>query len=134
MSINPVPAVGNATNSAPTTGGVRPFHGRTSEHQVPSAQPNSGPGPRQEIRQRSQTSEPSETAKDEVQVQRDSESNGQIVIRYLDHAGQVILQVPSSQVLGLARAIERALEEQATRRSSVSQERELGERRTTDGR
>ena len=134
MSINPVPAVGNATNTSLTTGGVRSSHVRTSEPQGASPQPNSGPEPRQEIRHRPQTSETFETAKDEVQVQRDNESNGQIVIRYLDHAGQVILQIPSSQILGLARAIERALEEQATRRDSVSQERELDERRTTHGR
>jgi len=134
MSINPVPAVGNATNTLLTTGGVRTSHARTPEPQGPPTQPNSGPEPRQEIRHQPQTSETSEIVKDEVQVQRDGESNGQIVIRYLDHAGQVILQVPSSQILGLARAIERALEEQATRRSSVSQECELGERRTTDGR
>ena len=134
MRFNPVPAVGNATNITLTVGGVRSSHVQTSEPQVPSPQPNSEPEPRQEIRHRPQTSETLETAKDEVQVQRDGENNGQIVIRYLDHAGQVILQVPSSQILGLARAIERALEEQATRRSSVSQECELGERRTTDGR
>jgi uncharacterized FlaG/YvyC family protein len=134
MSINPVPAVGNATNTSLATGGVRSSHVRTPEPQGPSPQTNSGPEPKQEIRHQPQTSETLETAKDEVQVQRDSESNGQIVIRYLDHAGQVILQVPSSQILGLARAIERALEEQATRRNSVSQERELGERRTTNGR
>jgi len=113
MSINPVPSVGNATNATLTPGGARSLHVRTSEPQGPSPQPNSGPEPKQEIRHRPQTSEISETAKDEVQVQRDGESNGQIVIRYLDHAGQVILQVPSSQVLGLARAIERALEEQS---------------------
>lgn len=134
MSINPVPAVGNANHTSLTTGGVRSSHVRTSEPQGASTQPNSGPEPKQEIRHRPQTSETLETAKDEVQVQRDSESNGQIVIRYLDHAGQVILQVPSSQVLGLARAIERALEEQATRRADVGHDRELVERRTTDGR
>lgn len=134
MSINPVPAVGNATNTSLTTGGVRSSHVRTSEPQGPSTQPNSGPEPKQEIRHQPQTSETLETAKDEVQVQRDSGNNGQIVIRYLDHAGHVILQVPSSQILGLARAIDRALDEQATRRNSVSQDRELDERRTTDGR
>jgi len=123
MSIDPVPAAGYTTNASLTTAGVRSSPVPTSEPQVPSTQPNSGPEPTQEIRQRPQTSESSEIPKDEVQVQRDSESNGQIVIRYLDHSGQVILQVPSSQVLGLARAIERALEEQAKHRAGGANSR-----------
>jgi len=51
-----------------------------------------------------------ESLEDEVQVQRDS-STGAIVIKYLDQAGNVVLQVPSSQVLSLARAIEKDLSE-----------------------
>jgi len=49
-------------------------------------------------------------AQDAVQVQR--ETGNQIVIRYLDRCGQVIVQVPSSQVLELEKAIEQALEAQ----------------------
>jgi hypothetical protein len=134
MSINPVPAVSNAINASLTAGAGRSSSARAPGPHEPSPRPNSGARPIQEIQQRPQTSETLEIPKDEVQVQRDSASNGQIVIRYLDHSGQVILQVPSSQVLGLARAIERALEEQATRRSSVSQDEVLGERRSTNGR
>jgi hypothetical protein len=46
-----------------------------------------------------------ESPQDEVQVQRDGQLNGEIVIKYLDGGGQVILQVPSSQVLNLNRSI-----------------------------
>jgi uncharacterized FlaG/YvyC family protein len=52
-------------------------------------------------------------SQDEVRVQRDSGVNSQIVIKYLDSKGNLILQIPSSQVLGLARAIEQALEDGA---------------------
>ena len=134
MSINPVQTISYATPASPTTAAVRSSHARTPDPQGPSTPPNSGPEPRQEIRSRPRTSEGSEIAKDEVQVQRDSESNGQIVIKYLDHSGRVILQIPSSQVLGLARAIERALEEQATRRASASRDQLPGERGSTHGR
>jgi len=57
----------------------------------------------------------------QVQVQRDSESNNEIVIKYVDRSGNLILQIPSSQVLGLARAIEQALAEQATERENARQ-------------
>lgn len=63
------------------------------------------------------TSPPSEMPRDEVQVQRANDGSGDIVIRYVDPHGNLILQIPSSQVLGLARAIERALEEQASQKS-----------------
>src|SRR5437879_4370787 len=98
MSINPVPAVSNATNAS-LTGGAGRSSSAPGPHE-PSPRPNSGAKSIQEIQQRLQTSETLEIPRDEVQVQRDSASNGQIVIRYLDHSGQVILQVPSSQVLG----------------------------------
>jgi uncharacterized FlaG/YvyC family protein len=66
-------------------------------------------------------------------VQRDDESNGQIVIKYLDHSGQVILQIPSSQVLGLARAIEKTFEEQASHRGNASQKTVLSKGVTANG-
>jgi len=56
---------------------------------------------------------------DEVQVQRTNGVSGDIVIRYMDAHGNLILQIPSAQVLGLARAVERALEEQAGRKPSA---------------
>lgn len=44
-------------------------------------------------------------------MQRDSATNGEIVIRYLDQRGNLILQVPSSEVLGVTRGIDQALEQ-----------------------
>ena len=50
----------------------------------------------------------------EVKVLRDSQVQDQIVIKYTDtKTGNVVLQVPSTQVLGVARGIYEELQEQA---------------------
>src|SRR5258708_27568971 len=69
-----------------------------------------------------------ELPQDEVQVQRDSEANGEIVVKYLDPAGDVILQVPSSEVLKVAHAIGQDLARESKSRSatSVTQARNAG--------
>jgi len=58
---------------------------------------------------------------DEVQVQRDSGTNGDIVIKYMDHFGNVVLQIPSSQVLGVAHAIDQELAQEAKARAVASE-------------
>ena len=70
---------------------------------------------------------------DEVQVQRVNGAGGDIVIRYLDASGNLILQIPSSQVLGLARAVEQALEEQANRKPGASENLLPGQGEAFDG-
>ena len=70
-------------------------------------------------------------AEDAVQVQR--ENGKQIVIRYLDHSGAVILQVPSSQVLRLQQAIESQLE-QADNRKRENESKQIPTGGNTDGR
>lgn len=62
-------------------------------------------------------SAPPELPQDEVEVQRDPAGSGQIVVKYLDAKGNLILQVPSAQVLKLARSIEQALDSQAKSRT-----------------
>jgi hypothetical protein len=52
-------------------------------------------------------------------VQRDPETT-EIVIKYLDRSGSVILQVPSSQVLGVAHAIDQDLAQEAKVQASAS--------------
>jgi hypothetical protein len=42
---------------------------------------------------------------DEVQLQRDSELQNELIIRYVDGSGNLILQVPAEQVLRFQRAI-----------------------------
>jgi len=131
MSINPVQENLTVADARPATQAIRPRAAVTSEARPPHSKP--GAEPIRDAPQAPRPSESSEIPRDEVQVQRDSESNGQIVIKYLDHSGQVILQIPSSQVLGLARAIDKALEEQASRRANASQNTVLGKGVTSNG-
>jgi len=122
MSMNPATQIGRTADATSAAEPVRPG-AKSSRFQDGTAgsRPVSDPDSKQEIATRRHTSQAAELPRDEVQVQRDTESNGQIVIRYLDQSGQVILQVPSSQVLGLARAIEQALEKQAKDRTGKAE-------------
>ncbi|HXJ85946.1 MAG TPA: hypothetical protein VMS18_03960 [Candidatus Binatia bacterium] len=131
MSINPVQENLAAAGAQPATRAIRPQSAVTPEVRPPHAK--SGAEPMRDAPPAIRPSESSEIPRDEVQVQRDNESSGQIVIKYLDHSGQVILQIPSSQVLGLARAIEKALEEQANRRGNASQNTAVSKGVTSNG-
>ncbi len=103
MSINPVAAF--ASNSLASNLGVAPRPASNKSDLEPRPTRESKPP----------QSEPVsfELPQDEVQVQRDPAGSGQIVIRYLDSKGNLILQVPSSQLLGLARSIQETLSAQA---------------------
>ncbi|HEV2398256.1 MAG TPA: hypothetical protein VGS27_15045 [Candidatus Sulfotelmatobacter sp.] len=92
---------------------------------------DSGTRPKQEIHGSPSSARSPEMTADEIQVQQDRQTHGRIVIRYLDHAGDVILQVPSAQVLGLQQAIEQALEQQAKLQTENNQA--IDEGATTDG-
>jgi hypothetical protein len=85
---------------------------------APCAGSISGTNPKPEIASVQNETHSLEASRDEVQVQQDG-GDGKIVIRYLDGSGNVILQIPSSQLLGLSRAIGEALDEQAKIRSSA---------------
>lgn len=107
MSINPV--------SAPSAPAEMP--GATA-HRLASpatAPPISGRAPKQETAAVQDNSFTPKLHKGEVEVQRDMQSGGKIVVRYMDSSGDLILQIPTEQVLGIARAIDQDLErEQAT--------------------
>jgi len=119
MSINPAQAIGS-TADLPSAIPEDRLHSNPNSRVSPSPAPTtSGTEPTREVLDKHKASASAEVPQDEVQVQRDNASNGQIVIRYMDRSGQVILQVPSSQVLGLARAIERALQDQAQKRTTA---------------
>lgn len=113
MSINPVPATGSIDPGVAGETAVRRNAARVPQPQTASSQPDLGNKPKVEIRAARTDSTSAPAPRDEVRVQRDEEANGQIVIKYVDESGNLILQIPSSQVLGLARAIEQALQEQA---------------------
>jgi uncharacterized FlaG/YvyC family protein len=119
MSINPVPGIGSATDPQSASAGHRAAPSSTAGARAESTQSNSGTAPKQEIQKTQKTPAPAAEPQDEVQVQRDQETNGEIVIRYLDRSGDVILQVPSSQVLDVTRAIDANLQQEAKVRTDA---------------
>jgi len=106
MSINPVQ---NPNTASPMPEASEPLASVRLSPASHSA-PNLGTVSKRESHMVQDQPVPEEIAKDEVQVQRDSQAGGAIVIRYLDAHGNVVLQVPSSQVLELARSIRQDLE------------------------
>jgi hypothetical protein len=62
----------------------------------------------------------SELPQDEVEVQRDSQADDQIVVRYMDDKGNLILQVPSQQVLSVAHAIGQDLQREQKARTEAA--------------
>ncbi len=119
MSINPVQ--GSEANQA-SFAEARAREEQASPAAGNPAQPDSGNAPKPEVPTPPIVPASLEMPQDEVQVQRDSEINGEIVIKYLDHAGEVVLQVPSSQVLALQRAIGQDFQAAAKARENVSPE------------
>jgi hypothetical protein len=103
MSILPVSITGSAAEIPASQGPVGapgPAPGRHDSGTPPNPEPARPPN----------VSSLSEVGEDEVQVQRDSQNNGEIVVRYVDHSGNLILQMPTQQVLNVTRAIEEDLE------------------------
>ena len=118
MSIDPVAAIRPAPDSA-AAGTVVRDRGASPDPR-PVSRPDSGTRLIQESHSAKLSAPPPEMLQDEVQVQRTNDGRGDIVIRYVDPHGNLILQIPSSQLLGLARAIDHALEEQASQKSNAS--------------
>ena len=107
MSINPVQSFGpqDAAQSADVrtvrTQPAAPSHTRKAVEQS-----NVGTESNQELQRERNAAVEREEPQDVVQVQTDSQLGNQIVIKYTDQAtGQTILQVPSSEVLSVARGI-----------------------------
>ncbi len=116
MSIDPVTSIRPATAVASRATLPRDGAGLPSVRQI--SRSNSETTPVRENHSGKLTSEPPEMPRDEVQVQRTNDGSGDIVIRYMDPHGNLILQIPSSQVLALARAIERTFEQEASQEST----------------
>jgi len=115
MSMNPVTAI----NAAVLAQSEEPNSRRDpSTSRSVQATPHAGVQPNRETHAPPKAQDSSELPRDAVQVQR--ENGNQIVIKYLDRSGRMVIQVPSSQVLALQRAIEQALEEQAQSRTSAA--------------
>jgi hypothetical protein len=104
MAFNPVPGIGPAdpTPSADTDQRIPATQApaQTTDHSS-----DSGTSSESETRRAAAASSLKELPEDEVQLLRDQQTNGDVVIKYLDASGNLVLQVPSSQVLDVARSI-----------------------------
>ena len=116
MSINPVPVVSSIPEAQ-----AAPADNRAQSHASRvSAQPISERDPKPETIVSENSNSSRELPQDEVEVQRDTQTGGEIVVRYMDSSGNLILQVPTEQVLGMQRDFRQDLEhEQASRSSST---------------
>ena len=104
MSINPVPII--VPESAADLADANLQKRQTAAQEGNPFQPNPGTTSKQESSSAQPPARSTELPQDEVQVLRDSQTNGEVVVKYLDHAGNLIVQMPSSQMLGVTRAIE----------------------------
>ena len=121
MSINPVQGIGPAAEEVLAEANLRRAQAASSAPAAISAQPGSGSLPEQSTPKPPTVTFATEMAQDEVEVQRDSETNDEIVIKYMDHSGNLILQVPSSQVLGMVRAIDQDFQREERVRTNASE-------------
>ena len=104
MSIYPVQAADSLSPQLPDrsgSSGASVSLARKAHNPVP----DSGTPAKRENQGVQDAASAPEMPQDEVEVQREGKLNGEIVIKYLDRSGDVILQVPSPQVLNLDRSI-----------------------------
>lgn len=118
MSIGPVQNLG-LVKEEPSASGVRQT-GNSQPSAVPNEiqkkviQPGTGTQPKPEDLGGKNLPASAELPQDEVQVQRDSQIRDEVVIKYLDTAsGDLILQVPSAEVLSVDRGIYQEFQQQA---------------------
>jgi hypothetical protein len=67
--------------------------------------PESGKLSDAEVQAPKDDSASSQLPEDEVQLQHDSQLQAQLIVRYMDKTGNLILQIPSRQTLNLEHAI-----------------------------
>jgi hypothetical protein len=108
MSISPVESYGSIGDASIAN------TPSTSRHTQPQAQtenttqtypPNAGKNSKEEPQSSATSSIASPLPEDEVELQRDSELENELIVRYVDKAGNVVLQVPGQQMLSVQRAI-----------------------------
>ncbi len=118
MSIGPVQNLGSVSQEPSAKANPPAERSQTSANQQEpaekTAQPETGTLPKQNETAVKNLPSPAELPQDEVQVQRDSQNRDEVVIKYLDKAtGDLILQVPSAEVLSVARGIYQEFGQQA---------------------
>jgi len=118
MSIDPVQGFGPISEVGLGEGQPRVWEVQSSPSSgadsSTESSPNVGRLPKEESSGTNNTSAVAEFPEDEVQLQQDTEIRDQVIVRYLDKAtGDVVLQVPSTQVLSVARGIYEDFQKQA---------------------
>jgi hypothetical protein len=124
MSINPVQTISQIVETRPANASPRPEPPAPAE--TKSNDPNAGNPPKAEAQKTQSASVSAELPQDEVDVQRDTQTNGDVVVKYKDPSGNLILQVPSTQVLGVARAITQDFRTEAKARETTAQTEDKG--------
>lgn len=118
MSIGPVQNLGPVTEAPSAKANPPAERSQTTASQHPAAeevaQPETGTRPIQKEAGVKNLSSATELPQEEVQVQRDSEIRDEVVIKYLNTTtGDLILQVPSAEVLSVDRGIYQEFQQQA---------------------
>jgi uncharacterized FlaG/YvyC family protein len=130
MSIGPVQNLGPESQSAKASPAAE--RSQTIVNQLEAvgkvAQPGTGSLPKQEAPGTKDVSSPLEVPQDEVQLQRDPQIRDEVVIKYLDKATRdLILQIPSAEVLSVDRGIYQEFQAQAKVRESAGAAVDKGE-------
>jgi hypothetical protein len=125
MSINPVRAILQIVEARLANGTSRPEQA-PAPTETKNNDPNTGNPPKPEIQEAQNAPASAELPQDEVDVQRDTQTNGDVVVKYKDPSGNLILQVPSTQVLGVARAITQDFRTEAKARETTAQTEDKG--------
>ncbi len=124
MSINPVQSFGPESGAQAFAANVRAPRPQPSTLSVTvhaTDQPSLGTSPNQETPHVQKVAAEPTQPEDVVQVQHDSQVTEDVVIRYTVQAtGRVILQVPSAEVLNVARGISQDLRHEAKLESESS--------------
>ena len=117
MSIGPVQSIVSSgeAQSADVQPRVPQQPPTSSREQVQVAQPVR-PDPQPAAKREAQAAKAAEAyPQDQVQVARDTELRNELIFKYVDHAGNVIFQVPSNEALSVKRGIQQEFEQRANR-------------------
>jgi len=121
MSIGPVQGFSPGGEVQPADANLRAARTRSGpspDTEVQPLQPDPVSVPKREV-QAAQTSSPQPLSEQyEVQVQPDTELQSELIFKYVDRAGNLILQVPSAQALGVKRGILEEFQQRASRAST----------------
>jgi hypothetical protein len=112
MSIGPLAAFGAAGDVQLADATLR------AARQAVAPPTDPGSVPKREVQATKNSSSQLLSEQDEVQVQRDTELQYELIFKYVNGAGSLILQVPSEQALSVKRGILEEFRQRASRPST----------------